>query len=71
MKIEETTPPTERQFTITLSEDDAYKLLAVLGAQVYGPHDNMLNGYDQLESLLPGRRYVMRHNGHSYHLDTI
>jgi hypothetical protein len=59
MKITEHTPPVERKFLIELSEDDAHKLLAVLGGQVIGTPIR-LEGYNQLRDLVGGSSGYMR-----------
>lgn len=70
MKIE-VNPPSEREFTLTLTEDEAHKLYAILGLQYYNaPHK--LGGYGELRRLLSGaRRYRAECRNHCFELTQV
>lgn len=63
MLIKETTPPVSRQFTITLSEDELFMLVAILGSQCVFT-DIKLRGYVDLCAIVGGEeRYKMEVEG--------
>lgn len=70
MKITDVTPKVERVFSIEFTEDEAEKLLALLGSQAAFDNHLALHGYDALKKALgvEVQKYSVRPSGNSYRI---